>query len=182
MYTCKIIMCTKSYSIFFHTRRMFFMQLKNLCSDVPSGPPYVKHAHRLWIFTIMIYHIYSFVLLQRRSYIYICIYICVCVCIYIWGSMIWLAQCQWSYRAGYGQTSSIVREHNSLDIVYNTMKSCLDGLVQMTIDSISYAISEVTSPDIKVHEANMGPAWVLSAPCGSHVGLMNLAIWVPFHH
>ena len=30
-------------------------------------------------------------------------------------------------------------------------------------------------PDSKVHEANMGPTWVLSAPDGPHVGPMNLA-------
>ena len=33
------------------------------------------------------------------------------------------------------------------------------------------------NPDSKVHGANMGPIWVLSAPGGPHVGLMNLAIW-----
>ena len=33
-----------------------------------------------------------------------------------------------------------------------------------------------TAPDSKVHGANMGPTWVLSAPDGSHVGPMNLAI------
>ena len=32
------------------------------------------------------------------------------------------------------------------------------------------------NPDSKVHGANMGPTWVLSAPNGPHVGLMNLAI------
>ena len=32
--------------------------------------------------------------------------------------------------------------------------------------------------DNKVHGANMGPTWVLSAPDGPHVGPMNLAIWV----
>ena len=31
-------------------------------------------------------------------------------------------------------------------------------------------------PDSKVHRANMGPTWVLSAPDGSHVGPMNLAM------
>ena len=31
-------------------------------------------------------------------------------------------------------------------------------------------------PVSKVHGANMGPTWVLSAPDGSHVGPMNLAI------
>ena len=33
-------------------------------------------------------------------------------------------------------------------------------------------------PDSKVHGANMGPTWILSAPDGPQVGLMNLAIWV----
>ena len=32
------------------------------------------------------------------------------------------------------------------------------------------------NPDNKVHEANMGPTWVLSAPDGSHVGPVNFAI------
>ena len=31
-------------------------------------------------------------------------------------------------------------------------------------------------PDRKIHGANMGPTWVLSAPDGPHVGPMNLAI------
>ena len=34
------------------------------------------------------------------------------------------------------------------------------------------------TPDSKVHGANMGPTWVLSAPDGPHVGPMNLAIMV----
>ena len=33
-------------------------------------------------------------------------------------------------------------------------------------------------PDSKVHGANMGPIWVLSAPGGPHVGPMNLVIRV----
>ena len=32
------------------------------------------------------------------------------------------------------------------------------------------------TPDSKVHGANMGPTWVLSAPDGPHMGLLNLAI------
>ena len=34
----------------------------------------------------------------------------------------------------------------------------------------------VSHPDSKVHGANMGPTWVLSAPGGPHVGPINLAI------
>ena len=33
-------------------------------------------------------------------------------------------------------------------------------------------------PDSKVHGANMGPTWVLSAPDGPHFGPMDLAIRV----
>ena len=32
------------------------------------------------------------------------------------------------------------------------------------------------NPDSKVHRANVGPTWVLSAPDGPHVGPMKLAI------
>ena len=32
------------------------------------------------------------------------------------------------------------------------------------------------NPDSKVHGANMGPIWVLSAPAGPHVYPMNVAI------
>ena len=35
---------------------------------------------------------------------------------------------------------------------------------------------ELSNPDNKVHGANMGPTWVLSAPDGPHVGPMNLTI------
>ena len=36
----------------------------------------------------------------------------------------------------------------------------------------------VMYPDSKVHGANIGPTWVLSAPDGPHVGPMNLAVRV----
>ena len=35
-------------------------------------------------------------------------------------------------------------------------------------------------PDSKIDGANIGPTWDLSAPGGSHVGPMNLAIKAPF--
>ena len=35
---------------------------------------------------------------------------------------------------------------------------------------------QIRNPDSKVHGANMGPTWVLSAPDGPHVGPMNLAV------
>ena len=39
---------------------------------------------------------------------------------------------------------------------------------------------EIAYPDSKVHVANMGPTWALSAPDGPHIGPMNLAIRVVF--
>ena len=36
--------------------------------------------------------------------------------------------------------------------------------------------NRLDTPDSKVHGANMGPTWVLSAPDGPHVGSMNLVI------
>ena len=36
----------------------------------------------------------------------------------------------------------------------------------------------LSSPDSKVHGANMGPTWVLPAPYGPHVGPMNFTIWL----
>ena len=38
-----------------------------------------------------------------------------------------------------------------------------------------------TFPDNKVHEANVRPSWVLSAPDGPHVAPMNHAICGPFN-
>ena len=32
-------------------------------------------------------------------------------------------------------------------------------------------------PDSKIHGANMGPTWVLSAPDGPHIGPMKFSIW-----
>ena len=37
-------------------------------------------------------------------------------------------------------------------------------------------LTDNSTPDSKVHGANMEPTWVLSAPDGPHVGPVNLAI------
>ena len=39
-----------------------------------------------------------------------------------------------------------------------------------------YHTIKKTIPDSKDHGANMGPTWILSAPGGTHIGPMNLAI------
>ena len=45
------------------------------------------------------------------------------------------------------------------------------------VQCCSDLIRSVFSPDSKIHGANMGPIWVLSAPDGPHVGPSNLAIY-----
>ena len=50
------------------------------------------------------------------------------------------------------------------------LKYCSDA------HKIAKKIESKHNPDSKVHGANMGPTWVLSAPDGPHVGPMNLAI------
>ena len=55
--------------------------------------------------------------------------------------------------------------------------------IQNTIGRLGYNLdqtneSQESSPDSKVHGANMGPTWALLALDGPHVGSMNLAIRV----
>ena len=38
-------------------------------------------------------------------------------------------------------------------------------------------IRAYSSPDSKVHGANMGPSWGRQDPVGPHVGPMNFALW-----
>ena len=57
-----------------------------------------------------------------------------------------------------------------------------DGLVAIRYfhveQSTGQAVSFHSYPDSKVHAANMGPTWVLSAPGGPRVGPINPAIRV----
>ena len=54
----------------------------------------------------------------------------------------------------------------------------LDNFRQHVICVSGVNGGQMKYPDSKVHGANMGPTWVLSAPDGPHVGPMNLAIRV----
>ena len=67
-----------------------------------------------------------------------------------------------------------------LILVIGWSTSCEIALRLMLLDLTddTSALVEVIYPDSKVHGANMGPTWVLSAPDGLNVGPMNLAIWV----
>ena len=57
------------------------------------------------------------------------------------------------------------------------MQVAVNKLSHIIIISTSKHIDIISiNPDSKVHGANMGPIWVLSAPVGPHVCPMNLAI------
>ena len=55
---------------------------------------------------------------------------------------------------------------------------CLKSTMETLVFDILICWKEAHYPDNKVHGANMGPTWVLSAPDGPHSGPMNLAIRV----
>ena len=56
------------------------------------------------------------------------------------------------------------------------MKRIAHGDTIIGLRDVLYADDIMGTPDSKVHGANMGPTWVLSAPDGLHVGPMNLVI------
>ena len=57
-----------------------------------------------------------------------------------------------------------------------------DWLHRVSSTFANRAVPAEKYPDSMVHEANLGPTWVLSAPDGPHVGRMNLAIRVLCYH
>ena len=70
---------------------------------------------------------------------------------------------------------------NSSKAFYN--RSCVSFYSTMNcrplkFDMFHQSTSQWNYPDNKVHGANMGPTWVLSAPDGPHVGPVILAIRV----
>ena len=59
----------------------------------------------------------------------------------------------------------------------NKIKHVLSKMLLIHTISIHFCI-RFDYPDNKVHGANMGPTWVLSAPDGPHVGPIHIAIRV----
>ena len=53
-------------------------------------------------------------------------------------------------------------------------------LVSISDIMLTQLKESLDQPDRKVHGANMGPTWVLSATDGPHVGPTNLAFWVSY--
>ena len=64
--------------------------------------------------------------------------------------------------------------YNSLNVSLNSRYPCVCAVCVFVIMWLWNDICAI--PDSKVHGANMGPTWFLSAPDGPHVGSMNLAI------
>ena len=80
-------------------------------------------------------------------------------------------------------TNSLIKRHYSRratrfvkyhDIMSNQGKKYLHSSVQW--ENVMWR--NVSSPDSKVHGANMGPIWGRQDRGGPHVGPINLAIWV----
>ena len=75
--------------------------------------------------------------------------------------------------------------HRHLEYLFNSLfrlpKTHQSSTVtDMSSGNLQWLMGSDLFPDIKVHGANMGPTWVLSAAGGPHMGLMNLAIWDPY--
>ena len=68
--------------------------------------------------------------------------------------------------------------HPGLPCFTACLTSSSGGVVLTQLVSSLGIICCFLSPDSKVHGANIGPTWVLSAPDGPHAGPMNLAIRV----
>ena len=75
----------------------------------------------------------------------------------------------------------LIKAYNKGNCFHVIMPSNTSLLFRIVVPCCTWkseqAIQDVF-PDSKVHGANMGPIWVLSAPDGPHVGPMNLAIRV----
>ena len=68
------------------------------------------------------------------------------------------------------------------DFRHHLLIAILSIQTNITLEWIPGFFMKLKHPDNKVHGANMGPTWVLSAPDGPHVGPINLAIRAAFGH
>ena len=63
------------------------------------------------------------------------------------------------------------------DIKSNCSDSALYAKVRAVDVQIMQTFTVETTPDSKVHGANMGPIWGRQDPGGPHFGPMNFVIW-----
>ena len=86
----------------------------------------------------------------------------------------------------YERKISLTARSNYISIIYEC-HGALKTLLQPDMETygfhiFSFKVEQIPcipiqhTPDSKVHEAYMGPTWVLSAPGRPHIGPMNLAI------
>ena len=68
---------------------------------------------------------------------------------------------------------------NTRIYLWDNIRSWLFNKMALHCNTHVAGWSHKLTPDSKVHGANMGPTWVLSAPGGPHVGPTNLAIRDP---
>ena len=91
-------------------------------------------------------------------------------------------------KTSYNQTIKISLSSLHARIIfpeYNSNTNSWEILLNINwanMETVSYVIMIsiylIDYPDSKVHGANMGPSWGRQDPGGSHVGHMNLVIWV----
>ena len=81
-------------------------------------------------------------------------------------------------RLGLWAHGHLIKRVSKTSVVYSWCSYTMAAAFKFVNDR--YAT--VVCPDSKVHGANMGPTWVLSAPGRPHVGLVNLAFWVGIYH
>ena len=121
--------------------------------------------------------------------------VCIYTCIYLHGCVSWckwaprftpwafyacMRRCQWETARESCTNIFMVRISNNihkmlLDVITRPCPNFIGSLAGLAKPSLKPGL---VYPDIKVHGANMGPTWVLSAPDGPHVGPMILAIRV----
>ena len=84
-------------------------------------------------------------------------------------------------RVLYGKATVVMMQNLSLltERGYDKLR-CHQWRQSCNHDNFQFSVNGESLPDSKVHGANMGPIWVLSAPDGPHVGPMNLAIRAVF--
>ena len=124
----------------------------------------MKHSYTYTSFSRELCHTND----KNSTYIWLCIVFVLC-CVLLWFRRIWFVEHDVEYRW------CVLLLQKSCQV---TSMSLLTVNFMIDFDDDMYGY--LPSPDSKVHGAKMGPAWVLSAPDGPHVGTMNLAIRVLF--
>ena len=81
------------------------------------------------------------------------------------------------YPSFYSRIALVAPSPGGIEVAITNSSAAIEDLVD-NMEILDSQCSDLIkmAPDNKVHGANMGPTWVLSAPDGPHDGPMNLAI------